>query len=188
MAIQHLYNLPSCVVEIEGISGEGTEQKLSILTGFSCRFFHNGMAIAGGRELVDDLVSAVGSYAQAQMTEAIAIENSLVSLTPQGTHLHRLKIKPSFDQPALDLILSTVELFDLVEALDTLCLDPKNDLNLTPAIILSSPKRKPSFNFMPMVIGFGTLAIATSLLVIIPTPEPQKPEPAIPSLNENRSN
>jgi hypothetical protein len=185
MPIQRSYNLPSCTLQVEGISTEGSD-RLSILTGFECRFHHNGDKISGGRELLDILIKSTGKYAQAlQSAEPILVDSEFLSLEPVDAFLHRLKVKSSdrLESPeSLEINLNTVQLFDLVESIDRLCLDPQTSLDLNPVVEpVTSPKNVVSY--LPAFIGVGSLAIASTILFLIPTPKPDpKPQPQPVSL------
>jgi hypothetical protein len=195
MPIQRFYNLPSCTLQIEGISAEGGD-RLSILTGFECKFHHNGTIIAGDRDLLENLIKSAGKYAQTLHDEPVGIYNQSVSLEPVEMYLHKLKIKSSeniqdrsqanselADSEVIEVQLDTVQLFDLVESIDRLCLDPQNSLNFSVVIepVVSSPKV--SASVLPAIIGVSSLAIASAILFLIPTPKPDpKPQPQPVSL------
>lgn len=183
MPIQRTYNLPSCTLQIEGISGED-DDKLSILTGFECKFHHNGSTISGGRELLDNLIEATGKYAQILQTqEPIAVDSELVRLEPIGLHLHKLKVKSSEAKDDIEVNLNTVQLFDLVESIDSLCSDTQTVLNLNAVITSVISATKSVVSLLPALIGVSSLAIASAVLFLIPTPKPEKkPEPQPVSL------
>ncbi len=187
MPIQRVYSLPSCTLQIEGISAEG-DDKLSILTGFECKFHHNGSSISGGRELLDHLIESTGKYAQILQTkEPIVVASQLVSLEPIGLHLHKLKVKSidTRDDTKVDIEvnLNTVQLFDLVESIDSLCTDPQTLLNLNVVIASAISATKSVVSLLPTLIGVSSLAIASAVLFLIPTPKPEKkPEPQPVSL------
>lgn len=180
MTIQRTYNLPNCTLLIEGIS-PGSSNILSILTNFECRFHHTQSAIAGGRKLLDALVESVGQYAQdLSGGNVVAIAVPPVRLEPLNAHAHQLNIDPSDDvnlplaQP-LTIRLNTIQLFDLMESLDRLCLDRQTlpDLvlvtNTSELVIQSKTKER----VIPAVMGIAGFAIAASAMFLIPVPKPQ---------------
>ena len=181
MPIQRFYYLPSCTFQIEGISTEGGD-RLSILTNFECKFHHNGTKISGGRELLDNLIKSTGKYAQAlQAANPLFIDSQLVSLEPVGIHLHKLTVKSS-DDP-VEMQLNTVQLFDLVESIDQLCIDPQATLDLNSVITPVVSATKAVVSLLPAFIGVSSLAIASAILFLIPTPKPDpKPQPQPVSL------
>jgi hypothetical protein len=181
MPIQRFYHLPSCTFQIEGISTEGGD-RLSILTNFECTFHHNGIKVSGGRELLDSLIKSTGKYAQAlQVATPLSVDDQLISLEPMGIYLHKLTIKSS-DDP-VELQLNTVQLFDLVESIDRLCIDPQATLNLDSVITPVISATKAAISLLPAFIGVSSLAIASAILFLIPTPKPDpKPQPQPVSL------
>lgn len=184
MPIQRSYNLPSCTLQIAGISSEGGD-RLSILTGFECKFHHSGTTIVGDRDLLDRLIESTGKYAQTLHEEPASISDKFISLEPVEMYLHKLKIKSTEDLADLqmtEVLLDTVQLFDLVESIDRLCIDPLNSLNFS-STIASVSGRKASVSALPAIIGVSSLAIASAILFLIPTPKPDpKPQPQPVSL------
>ena len=186
MPIQRFYNLPTCTLQIEGISAEGGD-RLSILTRFEFKFHHNGKQVSGDRELLDSLIKSTGKYAQAlQNANALLVEDQLVSLKPVGIYQHHLQVKSRDDlngDSRTEFNLTTVQLFDLVETLDRLCLDPQTVLDLKAVIqpVISSTKRVAAL--LPALIGVSSLAIASAILFLLPAPKPDpKPQPQPSSL------
>jgi hypothetical protein len=181
MPIQRSYNLPSCTLQVEGISTEGSD-RLSILTGFECKFHHNGDKISGERELLDILIKSTGKYAQAlQSAEPVLVDSEFLSLEPVNAFIHKLKVKASDrseSSESIEINLNTVQLFDLVESIDRLCLDPQTSLDLNPAIEPTTSSTKNAVSYLPAFIGVGSLAIVSTILFLIPTPKPDpKPQP-----------
>lgn len=184
MTIQRTYNLPNCTLLIEGIS-PGSSGTLSILTNFECRFQHTQSVIAGGRKLLDALVESVGQYVQdLSGGNAVAIAVAPVRLEPINGYAHQLHIEPSepsddgdsvpLAQP-LAIRLNTIQLFDLMEGIDQLCLDRQTlpDLKLvtnTSELVIQSKVKE---RIVPAVMGIAGFAIAASAMFLIPAPKPQ---------------
>jgi len=149
------------------MAGAEGSDRLSILTGFEYRFHHNGDKIAGGRELLDTLVKSASRYAQTlQSAEPVLIDRGLISLEPVDAYIHKLKVKSSDRSESLESIeinLSTVQLFDLVESIDRLCLDPQNLLDFNPAIAPATSPSRNVVSYLPAFIGVGSLAIASTI-------------------------
>ena len=82
---------------------------------------------------------------------------------------------------ALDIQLSTVQLFDLVEALDQLMDDsqtlPDLSLALKPLSRRQVKSQDTGQKTVPFVLGAASLAIAAAIAYIIPVPEITKPTP-----------
>jgi Domain of unknown function (DUF4335) len=184
MPIQRTYNLPSCTLRIEGI-GTGGGSALSILTNFECRFHHTSVAIVGGRKLLDNLIKSSSRYTQLVLLgDRATVAEDAVRLEPSGLFLHQLHVQPTADdmldpQP-IEIQLSTVQLFDLVEGIDRLCIDPETlpDLNMNIAPAKAVVKSSDSgLKVMPAILGVVSLAIAAITLSLIPVPQPEtKPQ------------
>ena len=183
MPIQRLYNLPSCTLQVEGISTDSVDT-LSIVTRFECNFHHNGTKISGGRELLDSLVVSAGKYAQAiYAADPITTDSQLVRLEPMGIYMHKLIVKSSDDLVPVEVQLNTVQLFDLVESIDRLCIDPQAVLQLNSIIEPAISSTKAAISLLPALIGISSLAIASTILFLIPHPKPDpKPQPQPVSL------
>ncbi|PZV10695.1 MAG: hypothetical protein DCF20_20985 [Pseudanabaena sp.] len=180
--IQRSYSLPSCTLLIDGIvTGNDV---LSILTSFSCRFSHNAEPIVGGLDLLNALVKVVGAYAQALKSNTlVAIPEKQVRLEPEGKHLHLLSVllneADAHNPKQLQIKLNTIQLFDLMESLDRLCCDSTTlpDLKLVTKITDYRSQSRLNSQAVPAIAGVFCLAIAATVLYLIPTPKPQ-PKPA----------
>ncbi len=187
MAIQRFYNLPSCSLQIEGISHE-TGGSLSILTNFECKFHHNDLIISGGRELLNSLAESTSKYAQfLQIGNPITISGECVCIEPQGIYTHKLKIKANATSPeSMEIELNTVELFDLMESIDCLCLDSQILLNIDTKIepVISNSKQVSSF--LPALIGVSSLGLVGAIVFLIPPPKTDpNPQPISVNLPRN---
>jgi hypothetical protein len=180
--IQRSYSLPSCTLLIDGIiTGNDV---LSILTSFSCLFSHNAEPIFGGLDLLNALVKVVGAYAQALKSNTlVAIPEKQVRLEPEGKHLHLLSVllneADAHNPKQLQIKLNTIQLFDLMESLDRLCCDSTTlpDLKLVTKISDYRSQSRLNSQAVPAIAGVFSLAIAATVLYLIPTPKPQ-PKPA----------
>jgi hypothetical protein len=185
MTIQRTYNLPNCTLLIEGIS-PGNTDVLSILTNFECRFQHTPKVITGGRELLEALVKSVGQYVQdLSIGDPVTTEVVPVRLEPIGPHVHRLSIEPNRDETnnsdrdrdlqPVEISLNVGQLFDLMESIDRLCLDPQTltDLQLvtdTSEVVIQSRAKE---RLVPAAMGIAGFAIAASAMFFVPVPKPQ---------------
>lgn len=184
MPTQRSYNLPTCTLQVEGISAEGGTD-ISILTGFEYKFHQHGNKVSGGRELLEHLTRSVIGYAQfLQAANPTLVDSDLISIEPHNFHIHLLKVKAHDTSELLELHLTTVELFDLVESVDRLYLDPQTLPDLNPEITPITPAKKSGSTLLPAFIGVGALAIASTLIFLIPPPKPEpKPQPVSLSLS-----
>lgn len=207
MTIRRQYSLPNCTLTLEGLSdhtnvGIGSDrQVLSILVNAECTLSAAKEPLCGGQEFIHNLVQAVNSYAQEFLSGVNHPHplngNELIHIKKIGLHQHRLSVsqpsnnaefnqnKPSSLSPAIApnpiiIDLTTVQLFDLVEAIDQLLADtqtlPNLSLNLQPIsrrdIASSQPIVKRA---APIVIGFSSLTVAAIACFLLPVPQVQKP-------------
>lgn len=203
MTIRRQYSLPNCTLVLEGLSettAEGTEpvsgqQPISILVNAECHFTGSNQLLSGGRVFFENLVKTVSAYAQ-ELLSGIAHpqeshHNSVVvrieTLTPEHLHRLTLELEKDNDKNTTVVELNTVELFDLVEAIDQFCADstvlPDLNLTLTP---ISKRYRRPEEplvdRVMPAALGVTSLALAAAVFLVIPPPQIREPEP-----QENRN-
>lgn len=194
MNIQRPYRLPNCTLTLEGM-GDGEEsptsnQDLKIILSARCQFLATNQSLEGGRAFLESLAKAVNGYAQACLsgihhpTETKGQNGEWVELAPLANQaLHRLTWHPPSDESseAITINLTTVELFDLVEAVDQFIGDrhtlPDFSLTLEP---LSRRHRQPDEPFVqraiPATLGAFSLAIFAALLYWLPMPEIREPE------------
>lgn len=199
MSIQRQYSLPNCTLVLDGmgedIAGVGENEgrpQVSILMNMECRFVGINERISGGKALLENLVKAVNHYAQEclsglsrpQDTAAIADQVYLEKIP--DSHLHRLCWYPSTDDPPQrhQIDLSTVQLFDLVEAVDQFFADSRTlpDISLTLQPIsrhYRQPDEPLAQRVVPAVVGICSVAIAGLIFYAIPQPEMSKPEPKV---------
>lgn len=177
------YVLPSCSLILEGLSTDTTEQEMSILANAECRIVGLEPALNGGLEFFKSLVDTVSQYAQGMLSRLPrpTPPDKLVQLAPKGGAYHRLtvaarpEVDPALEEP-VELILSTVQLFDLTDAVDQFLADSQTlpELSLQ---VKSLPRRavksdEPmSKRVVPPLLGVGSLAIAAAGLFMLPIPE-----------------
>ena len=175
-----------------GSGGEApsANQDLNIILNARCQFLATNQSLEGGRAFLEALAKAVNVYAQACLSglhhpsETKGDNGEWAELTPlDGQALHRLTWHPPLDESseAIAVDLTTVELFDLVEAVDQFIADrhtlPDFSLTLEP---LSRRHRQPDEPFVqrliPAMLGAFSLAIFATLLYWWPVPEKREPE------------
>jgi len=201
MTIQRLYSLPNCKLVLEGLSGDGPTGQadirpvLSILMSAECRFEGKGQPLSGGREFFESLVRAVSSYAQEFLSGVPSPLNqntqaTLVHLRKIHGDLHRLTFEDKTEEKGetstekmplgRSIDLTTVQLFDLVEAVDQFFADPQTlpdlSLNLRPLskkeVISTEPIAKRA---LPVGIGVSSFALAAIAFFFVPIPEVKRP-------------
>ncbi|MEA5418744.1 DUF4335 domain-containing protein [Spirulina sp. CCNP1310] len=190
MNIKRQYNLPNVRLELEGFNPNDTDLAgntrplMAIVTNVECHFNNGEHFLSGGREFLDGLVLGVSAYVQGVLSgidHPNTTGETLVKLTAgPGADRHLLSTQTPTGE-TVEVELNTLELFDLVDAIDQLCTDnrtlPDITLNLTPVSrryrVADVPQHQRA---MPVVTGLGTLAIAAALLFFVPVPEVEEPQ------------
>jgi hypothetical protein len=205
MNIQRKYSLPNCTLLLEGLSDaakaanyQEMRPELSILVNAECHLSGYNQPLVGGREFFESLVRAVSGYAQEFLSnvsnpQAHSQGAELVELQKIDTNRHRLIVhseiaadgfesQPNYNQPPIQMDLNTVQLFDLVEAVDQFFADsqtlPELSLELQPvARRYGGSNQALVKQAVPVSIGVSTIAVAAIAFSLIPAPEMRPPEP-----------
>ncbi|OLP17546.1 hypothetical protein BST81_14525 [Leptolyngbya sp. 'hensonii'] len=198
MTIQRQYSLPNCTLTLQGL-GEGggfamqteTRPLMSILMSAECYIVGHEKSLRGGREFFENLVATVSHYAQEffstiESQEPDRHRASIVHLQNLGQGLHQLTVRP---QPGDEMVtpvqinLTTVQLFDLVEAIDQFFADaqtlPALVPQLTPLPKRLTINREPAAKrALPAALGISGLAVAAVASFYLPVPEVKPPQPS----------
>ena len=209
MTIQRQYSLPNCQLVIEGLSQDAADVSgrppISVVTHVECRVAGHDRSLMGGRELLESLVKAVSAYAQEYLSgiphPAAHLKHrgipEMVQLQRIDTNLHRLTVQPQVDNPtgkdkarlhqmpttpAAQLDLTTVQLFDMVEAVDQFFADaqtlPELSLSLTPLSKRFAATQEPiAKRALPAALGLSGLTVAAIALFYVPNPPNRRPQP-----------
>lgn len=188
MTVLRHYTLPNCSLMVEGLSsGEETDPMAPMTVLLNTEFTFPGMkeTLSGGREFLEALAKAVGRYSQSILSgisdptvEAVS-ETRPVVLQPSENHRHQLTAKVA-DSHGKDvdktLTLSTVQIFDLQEAIDQLVADaqtlPDMTLHMAPLHRRHVRPAEPvSKQVVPVAAGVSMLAASAALLFMLPVPE-----------------
>ncbi|MEG4811674.1 DUF4335 domain-containing protein [Microcoleus sp. F8-D3] len=209
MTIRRQYSLPNCTLVLEGLSdGSAASQLdirpvLSILMSAECYVTGLAEPLSGGRDFFESLVRVVSSYAQEFMSgvhypDRYGPNVGMVQLHRIDGNVHRLTVLPAstgsptqIDQKtelSAQVDLTTVQLFDLVEAIDQFFADtqtlPELSLQLTPIsrryVKSAEPLAKRS---LPAVVGVSSLALAAMAFFLVPVPEVQRQRDPVPQPN-----
>ena len=203
MNIQRKYSLPNCTLLLEGLSDaskttqfQEMRPELSILVNAECTLSGYTQPLAGGREFFESLVRAVSAYAQEFLShvsnpQAHNSESELVQLEKIHQNLHRLNYHSDTSQgnfnhnggnakQTIKIDLNSVQLFDLVEAIDQFFADtqtlPELTLELQPVArthsLVSDALLKQA---VPAGVGLTSLAAAAIAFNLIPAPEFKEP-------------
>lgn len=147
--IQRQYSLPNCRLILQGLSNDADPSSrplMTMVTDVECYLAGQKTPISGGRAFLESLTDTVSQYAQSYLSGLQMLlrrssrdQSELVQLEQVGENLHRLTVQPEADSAqsgAAEIELTTVQLFDLVEAVDQLFADaqtlPELGLTLTP--------------------------------------------------------
>ncbi|BAZ27324.1 hypothetical protein NIES4073_82410 [Kalymmatonema gypsitolerans NIES-4073] len=205
MNIQRKYSLPNCTLLLEGLSDasraahfQELRPELSILVNAECYLSGNSKPVVGGREFFESLVRAVSAYAQEFLStvphpQAHNFESELVHFQKIDSNRHRVIIhsdtashsvgsNPNNGKQPIQLDLNTVQLFDLVEAIDQFFADsqtlPELTLQLQPVARrhggVSQALVKQA---VPASVGVTSLAAAAVAFTLIPVPQVRPPQP-----------
>lgn len=202
MTIKRQYSLPNCKLILEGVGEEDStglaataRPPISVLVNAECHLIGVEKPLIGGREFLNSLIAAVSQYAQEYLSGIRHPMNShgkpeLVQLHRLKADSHRLTVYSNLpaqgDSGAKEpqqVEINTVQLFDLVEAIDQLCADtqtlPDLAFSVAPISRRYIASQEPiSKRAIPAALGVSSLAIAAGLLFLIPVPQVRRPEPA----------
>ena len=205
MTIQRKYSLPSCVLVVEGLNTTETSASssdgrplLSMLINVECHFPNSGQPpLSGGREFLDSLVKSASSYTQEFLSKValrpgLKPELGLVQLHRLGNHRHQLIVRDTPQVEPVKIDLTTVQLFDLVEAVDQLLADsrtlPDLGLKIKPISKRNVTSRQDvAKQALPAALGVSSLALAAIAFFLVPIPEVQPPKPVTQSSNQSNS-
>jgi hypothetical protein len=195
--IQRQYSLPNCTLLLDGMDDPTQANAMdlrpimALLLNAECRIGNGygdvGGALVGGREFFESLVNSVSHYAQ-EFLSGIHLPTDklrLVQMKRSGLDQHELSYQPSPDESNPNakpekLNLSTVQFFDLVEAIDQFVADtqtlPAFSLNLSPVAKKFVPRVAMGKQAVPAAIGLSGLAIAALAMFSLPIPTVKQPE------------
>src|SRR6478672_2433368 len=144
MTIQRQYSLPNCTLVLEGLSDptasiNPTDLRplMSILINVECRIAGREQPLTGGRDFFVALVAAVSRYAQEFLSGIhLPVSASAIQIQRLNRNQHRLTVQPPEDAAAeaastAQVDLNTVQLFDLIDAVDQFFADAQTLPDLT---------------------------------------------------------
>lgn len=211
MSIQRQYSLPNCTLVLEGwgdsIVANQSEARplMSQLMSAECHLVGEEKPLTGGREFFESLTAAVSLYAQELLSGIRAFKaphksTQLVQLERLDETHHRLSVLPPDADPGSGItthltrqvVLTTVQFFDLVEAVDQFFADtqtlPDLALKVTPLAKRSVRSSEPvAQQAVPAVIGASSLALAAIAFFFIPTPQVRQPNELVPKASTTAS-
>jgi hypothetical protein len=195
--IQRQYSLPNCTLLLDGMDDPTQANAMdlrpimALLLNAECRIGNGygdvGGSLVGGREFFESLVNSVSRYAQ-EFLSGIHLPTDkfqLVQMKRSGLDQHELSYQPSPDESNSNakpekLNLSTVQFFDLVEAIDQFAADtqtlPAFSLNLSSVAKKFVPRAVMGKQAVPAAIGLSGLAIAALAMFSLPIPTVKQPQ------------
>lgn len=207
MTIKRMYSLPYCTITLQGLSNEvditgraiEAFPVMSILLNAECYFAHCDQSMSGGKQFLESLVQTVSQYAQEFLSpisyprsqKPAKAEVELTKLPQQ--ELHRLSLSATTEEDPtvgkMHIDLTTVQLFDLVEAVDQFLVDSYTLPDVGVPLIslshrLAHPEEPLARRSIPVILGVTSLSLASILFFLIPAPLP-KPVESIESNNSN---
>jgi hypothetical protein len=198
MNLKRQYNLPNCTLIVEGLSegltatnASDSQSTLSIVTNAECHLIGTNKVLQGGRTFLENLARAVSGYAQEHLSgvrrpQEITPGDDRIYLEKVSDTYHRLVWYPPSDlnlsERPVSIELSTVQLFDLVEAIDQFYTDrrtlPDIGLTLQPLARRYRQRDEPiARKAVPLAVGLSSLAVFAAAFYSLPIPEVRKPDP-----------
>ena len=211
MSIQRQYNLPNCTLVLEGwgdmvVANQSEARPLiSKLTNAEFHLAGEEKPLSGGREFFESLTAAVSLYAQELLSgirtfKSPQTTSQLVQLQRLDNNHHRLSVLPPDADPGSGITthltrqvdLTTVQLFDLVEAIDQFFADSQTlpDLTFQVAPLAKRDVRRSepvAKQAIPAAIGASGLALAAIAFFFIPIPQVRQPDDLVPNANTTSS-
>lgn len=202
MTIQRQYSLPNCTLVLEGLGdtiGFSTEARplMSTLINAECHLPGEEKPLTGGRDFLESLIAAVSQYAQEVLSgvhTARTGSGHAIEIQRLDTNHHQLVVRPSDAPPDSGIAthltraieLTTVQLFDLVEAVDQFLADrqtlPDLELAIQPASRRDVRSPEPiAKRAIPAAIGVSGLAVAALALAFLPAPQVRQPKDLFPA-------
>jgi hypothetical protein len=185
MTIQRRYTLPNCNLILQGLGAE-TDASLTALMNAECHLPGLAAPLTGGKVFLQNLVAAVSDYTQSILSglpRPSSSSDRSISLTPVGDY-HCLTVQPEEGKAAspIEVKLTTVQLFDLVEVVDQFLADRQTlpDLSLSLTSLSRrqvAPQEPLAQRLVPATLGATALAAAAVGLYLLPEPDWQPPDP-----------
>ena len=194
MSIRRQYSLPNCTLVLDGLSdGSSTtgiadpRPVMSSLFNAECHFVGHEQPLLGGRDFLTSLVTTVSNYAQAFLSGIphplpAQSDVNLVSLV-RGSRDNIHYLQATLDAATTEgkptqVNLTTVQLFDLLEAIDQFLADRRT---LPDIMVPLQPIRKAiaqpiSTQAIPVGLGVASLVAASLIGYALPAPQVVAPK------------
>jgi Domain of unknown function (DUF4335) len=198
MTIRRQYSLPNCTLVLDGLSdGSSTtgipdsRPVMSSLFNAECHFVGCDRPLFGGKDFLTSLVTTVSNYAQEFLSgiphpKQPDADKSIVSLVKgDRENVHHLEAKLESDPAGADpagkptqVNLSTIQLFDLLEAIDQFLADKRTlpDIMIPLQPVSKSVAQPISAQAVPAGLGLAGLVVASLVGYALPVPEVSAPK------------
>jgi hypothetical protein len=209
MTIRRQYSLPNCTLVLDGLSdGSSTtgipdsRPLMSSLFNAECHFVGAEQHLFGGRDFLTSLVTTVSNYAQEFLSgirhpiEPEATTSLVTLVKGERDNIHHLeaKLESQHEQShastatsatgnPTQINLSTVQLFDLLEAIDQFLADRRTlpDI-MVPLKPVSKAIAQPiSAQAVPVGLGLASLVAASLIGYALPAPKVSAPKSLNPA-------
>ena len=206
MVVRRKYSLPECTLIVEGIGDpQGADERstrplLSVLVSAECHLVGKPHALTGDRAFLEAFAETVDRYARGMMSglSVSSPPDSPVTVEPVSANdranasLHRLSVRQPDAAEPLRLDLTTLQLFDLVEALDQMLADrrtlPDWAIEFQPRTRREAHNEEPiQKRAAPFALGASGLVIAALALFSLPVPKVEPPSEPLPDASEDTS-
>ena len=208
MTIRRQYSLPNCTLILDGLSdGSSTtgipdsRPLMSSLFNAECHFVGSKQPLFGGRDFLTSLIATVSNYAQEFLSgiphpiQPQTTDNLVSLVKGDREHIHHLTATLESNSNELgatassstgkptEIKLSTVQLFDLLEAIDQFLADRRT---LPDIMIPLQPIRKAiaqpiSAHAAPAGLGLASLVVASLIGYALPLPQVSEPKSINPA-------
>lgn len=203
MTIRRQYSLPNCTLILDGLS-DGTSNTgvpdprplMSSLFNAECHFVGCEEPLFGGKDFLTSLVATVSNYAQEFLSgiphpAPTHIEHSLISIVRgERDTIHHLHATPGiptnpggmtglFTQgKPTEIQLSTLQLFDLLEAIDQFLADRRTlpDIMVPLKPVAKALVQPIATQATPIGLGFASLFVASLIGYALPSPKVAEPK------------
>ena len=185
--IERQYLSPNCILSLQGFSDDDSEAipspVMSVLAQAKCQIVGSPHTLQGGLTFLENLTQAISSYTQGLFSGLThpweSSETSdyikLQKMTDKNRHLLIWQEEKDNSEKQIEIELSTIQLFDLQDAIDQLCRDentlPQIQDQLKP---LSRRYRQSEITIVeqstPAALGLVSFSVAALLLFLIPYP------------------
>jgi Domain of unknown function (DUF4335) len=174
MSIRRQYSLPNCTLILDGMGdaqkGNETRPLMSTLVNAECHVSGQKQHLSGGLEFFQQLITAVSNYTQELLSKVVN--------APTAQQVGRIRLEKgqehrliaASDQGEVDWQLSTVQLFDLTEAIDQFLADGSTLPAMLVGIKPSPRAAVVSAQAAPIGLGLSGLAATALAFYLVPAP------------------